>query len=425
MRSFSIRSSTIRLGIFISTLVIAALVIFQLAWLRKVYRYEEKEFDHGIVKVIRGLYEDLDVTTFNAEPLNALVERPRPYLYLARINLPVNTDTLASYLQYELEDFDVFTACEVAIYDSTKKAFTWTDHIGSPGSNHPNPRPMVAPLHRPYNYIALYFPNRSRYILSQLNVWLITSIVLLIVIVLFGTSLYFFYRQKFMNQVQKDLLYNFAHEFKTPVSVISLAGEVLEEKNIAEQPARLATYAGIVSYQANYLNQQVERLLEFAYLESRNLPLRREKVDMHQLLKEAIDNLQPRIEERKATLQYDLQAGDPVLIGDRNYLLIVITNLIDNAVKYSKSPTIKIVTRIIDDEFSLSVIDNGIGIEKAELKKIFRKFYRAQHDETYAAKGFGLGLSFTKSILAAHNGRITVASQPGLGSVFEIRLPLD
>ena len=421
MRPFSLRSSTIRLGIFLSTLIIATIIVFQLAWLRKVYRFEEKEFDHSVVKAIRGLYEDLDVTTFNTETLGRLIERPKAQIYLARINLPVNIDTLSAYLAYELEDFDIFTTCELALYKADSTAYRWTGSLRSPATGKTGSKPVPF-FKKNYNYIALYFPNRRKYIISQMNVWIISTVVLLIVLVLFGTSLFYFYRQKFVSQTQQDLIHSFAHEFKTPVAVISLAADVLKEDSIRDRPERLATYANIVDYQAKYLNQQVGTLLEFAYAESRRLPLKKEPVDMHQLIMEAVHHLGPSIQEKKAVISYALNATRSVLMADRNYLLIAITNLLDNAIKYSREPAITISTNNNEKEIMLAVKDNGIGIERTALKKIFRKFYRVKQADTYAAKGFGLGLAFTRIILDAHGGTIKVESVPGQGSVFEIKL---
>ena len=132
--SLIIRSSTIRLGIFISSLVIAVILIFQLVWLRKIYRYEQKEFDHSVVKAVRGLYEDLDIKEYNVNPLNRLIETPKPNLYLARITLPVSRDSLVSYLQYELEDFEIFTDCNLGIYQADSGKYVYTGILTAPGT---------------------------------------------------------------------------------------------------------------------------------------------------------------------------------------------------------------------------------------------------------------------------------------------------
>jgi two-component system phosphate regulon sensor histidine kinase PhoR len=424
MTSFFIRSSTIRLGIFISTLVIAAILVFQLVWLKKVYHREQKEFDQGVVKAIRGLYEDLDAATYNYSHLNELIENPEPHLYLARITLPVNYDSLISYLQYELDDFGIFTDCHLGIYSSSVQKYIYTGLLKSAITK--EKKTLSLPnLSKQYDHITLYFPNRRQYILAQMNFWIVSSGILLLVLILFGGSLYYFYRQKFLNETQKDFIHNFTHEFKTPVAVISLAADVLKNPAIADKPEKLATYAGIVEYQAAYLQNQIEKLLNFAYTESHQLHFTTEKVNIHELVKEAVNNLAPLIQERKALITLELNAENPYLVANKDYLIIVIINLIDNAVKYSKEPRILVITKNTDSMVILSVKDNGIGIEKSQVKKIFKKFFRVRKEDTYTSKGFGLGLSFVKKIVTAHGGKIIVESEPGAGSNFTIELPVQ
>lgn len=422
MISFSFRSSTIRLGIYISTVVIATILVFQLIWLKKIYHFEQRQFDLSVVKAVRGLYEDLDISIYNSSPLNDLIANPEPNHYVARISLPVNADSLMSYLQFELEDFSVFTDCHLGIYSIEKGKYIYNSVIRFRSDNK-SKNNLFPSIHPSYDHLSLYFPNRRKYILSQMNFWIISSAALLLVLLLFGASLYYFYRQKFLNETQKDFIHNFTHEFKTPVAVMSLAADVLKDPGIVTKPEKLFTYASIVSYQSSYLQKQIESLLRFAYTESGELHLQKETVNLNDLIEEAIKNLGPLIEEKKAQLVLRSEAANPVLLADRGYLVIVITNLIDNAIKYSKHPVIALITRNIDQYVSLSVVDNGIGIEKKQLNHIFKKFFRARTGETYNAKGFGIGLSFVKRIIVAHNGKIKVESQPEKGSVFTIELP--
>ena len=297
--SLIIRSSTIRLGIFISSLVIAAILIFQLVWLRKIYRYEQKEFDHSVVKAVRGLYEDLDIKEYNVNPLNRLIETPKPNLYLARITLPVSRDSLISYLQYELEDFEIFTDCNLGIYQADSGRYVYTGILTAPGTKTKG-KPIIPEISTSFDHLSLYFPNRRQYILSQMNVWITSSVVLLIILIFFAASLYYFHQQKFLQETQKDFMHSFTHEFKTPVSVLRLAADVLKDPAISQKPDKLATYAGIVDYQSSYLQNQIENLLRFAHTESNQLHLRKEKINLHELIEEAIVNLKPLINERKA-----------------------------------------------------------------------------------------------------------------------------
>jgi two-component system phosphate regulon sensor histidine kinase PhoR len=421
MFSVPIRSSTIRLAIFISSLIIATILVFQLVWLRKIYNFEQKEFTHNVVKAIRGLYEDLDLSLYNSSHLNELIENPDPNLYIAKISLPADKDSLISYLHYELDDFGIFTDCHVGIYNADSAKYVYTT-ILAPDKKSVALKVPATP--RGFDHLTLFFPKRQQYILTRMNFWIISSIILLLVLILFGGSLYYFYKQKFLNETQKDFIHNFTHEFKTPVAVISLAADVLKNPAIIEKPDKLITYAGIVEYQSTYLQNQIERLLKFAYTDSNQLHLTREKVNIHELIQAALRNLGPLVSERKAHFDLSLEAADPFLMADKEYLVIVITNLIDNAIKYSRDPHIRISTGSATGFTYFTVKDNGIGIEKKQLTKIFKRFFRVRQGETYTAKGFGLGLSFVKKIVDAHGGKIKVESIPGNGSSFTISLPV-
>src|SRR5688572_5003294 len=252
MNTFSIRSKTIRLGIFISTLVIAIILVFQLVWLKEQYDFEQKEFDHSVIKAIRGLYEDIDAHAYYSNHLNDLIDNPEPHLYLVKIAMPVSGDSLSEYLHFELEDFSIFTDCYIGLYSTKAKKFIYTDMLPSAGSEEKEMLPLPVGTTQ-YDHLELYFPNRSEYILSQMNFWIVSSALLLVVLLLFGTSLYFFYKQKFLNETQKDFIHNFTHEFKTPVSVMSLAADVLKEPSIVDKPEKLLTYANIVKHQSTYL----------------------------------------------------------------------------------------------------------------------------------------------------------------------------
>jgi two-component system, OmpR family, phosphate regulon sensor histidine kinase PhoR len=417
------RSKTIRLGIFISTVIVAAIIIFQLIWLRKVYNFEQKQFNHSIARTVRGFYEDMDLS-LDQSFLNQVISSPNSQTFFVRLDRPnLDKDSIVFYMRSELEDEDVFTDCILGMYVANKQQYEFTTYLPGPTSSKKEIT-VLPPSGQSFDHLTLYFPHRTKYILTLMDLWFTGSIFLVLVLVLFGGSLYYFYREKFLNETQKDFVNNFTHEFRTPVSVINLAANVLARPDIAQKPEKLARYASIVQYQVNYLEEQIERLLHYTHAESTTLYLKKENVDFHALIAEALANLEPLIQSKGAKVEYRLEAERPVLQADKGHLLILITNLIENALKYSVNPHVIISTANQNNSLLFSVKDNGKGIDKKHQDKIFKKFYRVGDTEEMPARGFGLGLAFVKRIVQAHAGAIKLESVPGIGSDFRITLPL-
>jgi two-component system phosphate regulon sensor histidine kinase PhoR len=420
-----LRSKTIRLAVFIGTLIVAAIIIFQLIWLRTIYYYEQKEFNHAIAKAVRGFYEDINDPAHASYNLNELITSPNEQTFFVKFNRKhINSDSLRVLLQSELEDEDVFTDCYAGLYDATANKYDLTVYLPS-ATAAKNAKVIMPASHEQYDHLTLYFPHRNQYILSRMNFWIISSFILLLLLILLGGSVYYLYRQKFLNETQKDFVNNFTHEFKTPVSVINLAADVLANPATASKPEKLARYAAIVQYQGNYLQDQIERLLQHAYSESNTLHLRKTRLDLHALVNESLNNLHTMIAARGAEISCNFNADDPEVLADKGYMLIVVTNLVENALKYAEHPKIVITTWNTEGALILSIRDNGRGIEKRFRNKIFKKFYRVPNGEQVSSRGFGLGLAFVKKIVTTHRGRIQVESIPGVGSDFRVSLPLN
>jgi two-component system phosphate regulon sensor histidine kinase PhoR len=219
---------------------------------------------------------------------------------------------------------------------------------------------------------------------------------------------------------------NFTHEFKTPLAVMKIAADVLAQESIVHQPDRLERYAAIIRNQTEHLQGQVERLLRTASIESKDLPIQKEAVDPHQLIEQALGKVQPLIEQKKAKIEVKMeQTANGRVQADRAHLELAVVNLLENALKYSTEPHIVVEAGRQEDDFFISVKDNGVGIEKQYLKNIFKKFYRVPTGDIHDVKGFGLGLNFVKRIIDAHNGRIRVNSLPGIGTEFRLFIPLN
>ena len=419
-----IRSKTLRFVILTSTVLITIIIGVQLFWLQKVYLYEEKQFNINVSKSIRGLYDDMQLVNDVSDNVQKVIENPSPDTYLLRIDCSPYLDSLWLNLKAEFTDFDVYTDCKAAIYSTDKNAYTAQEYIDLPDSYHASAKDRDVPLYkRDYSYIALYFPHRGQYILQQMLFWIGSSGLLLLVLIGFGASIFYLYRQKFLNETQKDFVNNFTHEFRTPLAVIKIAADVLLQENIIDKPERLSNYAGIINEQTTHLQAQIQRLLEIAYTDRSSLPLEKENFDVNILLKQAIEDLLPLIEQKQAAISTSLKATEPVICADRSYLLLTCINLIENAIKYSLKPVIEVSSWNAGPDFCISVKDNGVGINPAHHKKIFDRFYRITHGDLHTAKGFGLGLNFVKKVVDAHGGKIEVKSEEKKGSTFIVKIP--
>jgi two-component system, OmpR family, phosphate regulon sensor histidine kinase PhoR len=419
-----IRSRTLRVVILTSTVLITIIIAIQLVWLQKVYLYEEKQFNINVSKSIRGLYTDMELVNDVSDNAQKEIVNPKPDLYLFKIDCSPNLDSLWLNLQEEFTDFDVYTDCRAGIYNAEQNRFIIEKYIDLPDAYHASDKEKELPvIQKDFSYILLFFPHRGQYILKQMIFWIASSGLLLLVLIGFGASIFYLYRQKFFNETQKDFVNNFTHEFKTPLAVIKIAADVLQQKNIIERPDRLNNYAGIINEQTSHLQAQVQRLLEIAYTDRSSLPLEKESFDANTLIQEAINDLQPLIEQKQAVIKTMFAQQASMVKADKSYLRLCFINLIENAIKYSSSPEIHITTIADNNDFSISVKDNGIGIAKAHQKKIFERFYRITEGELHTSKGFGLGLNFVKKVIDTHNGKIEVESEPGKGSTFTIKIP--
>lgn len=420
-----IRSKTLRLVILISTVLITVIVAIQLVWLQKVYLYEEKQFNINVSKSIRSLYSNMELVNDASDNVQKVIENINPDVYLLKIDCSPNLEQLWINLKGELTDFDVYTDCRAAIYDTAEKKYVSKQYIDLPDSYFPskNEKEMQA-YERNYPYIALYFPHRNQYIIKQMFFWIASSGFLLLILIGLGFSIFYLYRQKFFNETQRDFVNNFTHEFKTPLAVIKIAADVLQQQNTLERPEKLKNYAGIIHDQTAHLQSQVQRLLEIAYTDRSSLPLEKEKFDINLLIEESINDLQPLIEQKNAVVKTQFARPDLEINADRPYLRLCLINLIENAIKYAHQPVIDISTKVENATLSIIVKDNGIGIAPEHQKKIFDRFYRVTDGELHVNKGFGLGLNFVKKVIDTHHGKIEVMSELGKGSSFTIKLSL-
>ena len=419
-----IRSKTLRWLLVLSTVVMAVIITIQLYWIEKIYVFEQKQFNTNVSKSIRGMYEDLDIANDSTYHFDERLSSADLHTYIARIDTLRDLQRISASLSREFTDFDIFTDCVLALHVAGSNVYSAYEYLDMPDAAHAGgAKPALPVFKKSESYIVLYFPNRTKYIIRQMLFWLVSGGILIFVLIAFSFSIFYLYHQTFLNETQKDFVNNFTHEFKTPLSVIRIAADVLKDPAIIRKPDKLHNYAGIIEEQTRHLQQQTERLLHIAFTDQYKLPLKKEVFDAGLLLDHAVAGLAPMIEQKQGVISITHRNANTMVEADRSYLLLSFINLIENAIKYAAKPVIEIITYVEGNDLSIEIHDNGAGIERRHQKKIFDRFYRVASGDVQNAGGFGLGLNFVKKIVDAHRGAIEVRSEYGKGSIFIIKIP--
>jgi len=275
------------------------------------------------------------------------------------------------------------------------------------------------------DYLLIWFPEQTRYLLVQMSGMLIISgTLMLIIIIAFVVVMIAIIRQKKLTEMKNDFINNMTHEFKTPISTVSLACEVLNDPEVSKTDELVYSYIDIISQENKRLGVMAEKILQTAILEKGQLILRKENIDLHSVISDVIRKIAIQVEIRDGNITTDFRATKPEILADKVHITNVINNLLDNANKYTpKKPAIVVATEDQGKGLLISITDNGTGISKNNQKKIFDKLYRVPTGDVHNVKGFGLGLSYVKFIAEKHGGQVSVESEPGKGSTFRVWLP--
>ncbi len=341
----------------------------------------------------------------------------------------LDTAILNAYLSRELRNAGITAPYYYKVLDS-KGQTVFSSSCGYPDDDSKPFKHVLFPRDGSYyntnpNFIYVYFPTRQKEIFKSMKMAMPSFLLTFMLVLTFIYTIYVVFRQKRLSEIKNDFVNNMTHELKTPISTISLASQMLKDGGVSKTPQTLSHITGVIHDETKRLSFQVEKVLQMAIFDRDSTRLKLKALDANDLLENVVSNFSIKVQNHGGNIEAELGAAESIIQADEVHLTNVFHNLLDNAVKYKREqPNILIKTWSDKQKLFISVKDNGLGIKKEDLKRIFEKFYRVPTGNVHNVKGFGLGLAYVKKIVEDHKGSIKAESEINIGTTFTICLPL-
>lgn len=402
-------------------------VVIQFYWVKKGYNLKEELFDSSVNIELKTVVNEL-LNYQNSEIPEKYKRQDIPCKKTTPVIYKIKPRLLDSLFQKKIQELDLSTDYAYGIYEDSTQEFILGHYQGyaEEVKNSRYQASISCATNKQQYHLALYFSDRQGIILEDLTGWGVISVVfILILIVGFYFSANTMLRQKKLSEMKNDFVNNMTHEFKTPISTVNLTGEMLLKPNVLGDKEKVKWYTRIILDENNRLKKQVEQILQIAVIDRGEFKLKRNPVDVHDIVSTQVNTYDVLVRERNGEISMHLNAENHEVIGDRTHLENIISNLLDNAKKYvMDTPYIHVYSSNKNGRIVVSVQDNGIGINAENQKQIFKNLYRVPTGNIHNVKGFGLGLYYVKQMVEAHGGTISLESEAGKGSTFSIYLPI-
>jgi two-component system phosphate regulon sensor histidine kinase PhoR len=400
----------LRIVIIWGTIVLSCLIVVQIYWFTKAFDVAEKQFDHRVQMALKKVADQMS--------MDPQIKKLASNFFFVDTHSALNDTKLSTLLRDEFQMRDVALNYELGIYRADDDTLVFGNYLA------PTTAKRLSAELRHYageKNFAVYFPHKTSYLASQLDIWIFSTVMLLLMMGFFAYAIASLLREKRFAELKTDFVNNMTHEFKTPITNINIASEILKQKFGNQEGMKV--YLDILVKENEKLRQKVDHVLSGAKLEFKSRP-KFTAMDVHELIRECADAFHLKLQERNGNLRLELNAQSQYILGDREMLAQAINNLIDNAEKYSiGDPQITVTTIDNGKDIEIIVADKGIGISRSAQKKVFEKFFRVPVGDVHSVKGFGLGLSFVKAVVRKHHGYIKLLSDLNAGTQVRILLP--
>ena len=418
---------TFRIVILLATFSVLGLVGSQVFWTLKAVELNTERFDRqvesSLLSVGRAL---LGNASLDDSRLQQPVIKVRPDYWVVMVNDVIDANVLEHLLRQALIQRQITSNFEYAIYDCESKQLRYGDMVQLSSLEHNDRVETVRwpKWDQSAHYFGVYFPNRDDAVLAGLQSWILSSVGVVFVVFFFSFTVLTLVRQRRLSQIQRDFINNLAHEFKTPISTISLSAQGLTNFSGSLSEERVTKYAGVIRSEAGRLTEQVEKILNVAKTDEGALQLDKTTFSLSQLISQVCGQFAIPDNKQPTTILFHLPEQDVCIEADKLHITNVLYNLLDNAVKYGDAHNeIELTLTSSKQSVQLTIRDMGVGIPASERNKVFKKFFRVNTGNVVQARGFGLGLYYVRTIIDAHQGRIEVCKESGWSTTIKIVFP--
>lgn len=420
------QNAVIRWVVILGAIALVGIIGTQSYWVMTTWDLNEEEFDKKVTLCLHEVAKSL-ADFNNAElPSRDIINQRTSNYWIVNMAVEIDDQLLEYLIQREMEEMALNIDFEYAVFDCHTDEMVYGGYCSfTPDGEKKDLDLGNLPKDQAFTYyFGVKFPGRQGFLFDRMQLMVFLSAILLLTVLFFAYAMWVILRQKRLSEMQKDFINNMTHEFKTPLSTIKIAAGVFKNDARIQADERLQRYANIILEQNQRLNNQVEKVLQIASIEKRNLELKKERLALASVIDPLLESVRLRMEELGGDLTIDFSDLDQIYIqADRLHLTNILYSLLDNAVKYTNGkPNIMVSIAKVNGRVELFVKDHGIGIDPAHQGRIFDKFYRVPTGNIHNVKGFGLGLYYVKRVCEAHGWDIQLKSQPGEGTRVKLTL---
>lgn len=431
--------------VILISLSLCGLIILQVSWFKNLLEVTRNQFDDNLVDVGKSVSMDLSKSvnatqvlrlprrgglTFSSEFHLHVIKPPTvqekftPQEVHNRIRSAMDRQNL-KHMDFEFAVTDMNDDYEMLSKNFGNELYDTVNNRRLYAPILPNDNPDVEEIPS-LEHLIIVVPDFNKQIWASLRWVMFGAIVFMVVIIAaFYVTVKSLLNQKKLSEIKSDFINNMTHEFKTPLATISLAVDALRNEKVQSDKEKAKYFSNIIKEENIRMNKHVETILQAALMEKQELQLNLVPLQVHEVIQNVLENYQLQLKEKEADVQLLLNAKNDMISADEVHFTNLMSNLIDNAIKYSNDQLrITISTHSTKNHVIVRVADNGIGMSKESVKRIFEKFYRAHTGNLHNVKGFGLGMSYVKTVIDAHKGKIKVESTPGKGTSFTVEIPL-